>query len=67
VRDSLGIWLVVVIIALIAGFSLGFPPYRANQWADDSTLAVLAVWPLLDAVDYVRTTRWQRRLPAVSV
>jgi hypothetical protein len=67
VRDNLGVWLVVVIIAIIAGMSLGFPPHSSNQWADDSTLAVLIAWPLIDAVDYLRATRWQRRLPAVAV
>jgi uncharacterized membrane protein YidH (DUF202 family) len=66
VRDSLGLWLIVVIIALIAGLSPGFPPRSSNQWADGSALAVLAIWPLLDAVDYLLTTRWQKRLRAAA-
>lgn len=66
-RDSAGLWLVIVIIALIVGFSLRFPPRTLNQWADDSTLVILAIWPLLDAVDYVISARWRRRLSAAAI
>lgn len=66
-RISIGVWGSVVVIGLVAGFSLGFPPHTLNQWADDATLAVLVAWPLIDAVDYLRAMRWLKRFPPASI
>ncbi len=49
---TLGIWLVVVILAILTGgFSPGFPAHNFDQWSSDAVLALLILWPALDLID----------------
>lgn len=67
IRYSLLVWGVVLVIALLAGFNLRFPPRTLSQWGDVSTVGVLIVWPLIDAADYLRTAWLRRRLPPLAM
>jgi hypothetical protein len=54
IPQSLGGWLFLVICGVLWGFGpLALPMHTTGQWANDSTIAILIAWPILDLVEYV--------------
>ncbi len=52
--QSLGGWLFVVVCSALWGFGpAAWPVHTADQWANDSAIAILIAWPVLDLVEYV--------------
>ena len=65
VQISFGVWVTVVILALFIGqFDLVFPPHTAYQWSSGATLALLALWPVLELANYIVQGHLQTRKTA---
>ncbi len=67
VSASLGLWIVIIAFsALFLPPSPAVPPHTLSQWADDVSIVILAVWPLLDGVDYLLSTCRRRLLSPMA-
>lgn len=64
---SFGLWLLVVVLSILfGGWRPAVPPRTFTQWADTAAIALLAVWMLLNTVEYVLTIQWKRRFATTA-